>query len=407
MKRFSLYTLALVLAANTIILSAQTTSDDIEQRYRRSSLCSILVKHTEDKFAKEIEEQFLNIPIDDKYNEHNLSVRVVSVSSKGDYQRDINNFVESNNIGSRILARWFNRNRFSGECDMELVKERGLYDASAFDHELASRSARGLGMLQDAGEDLIGKTYLIVNEITYIDKNTRARTWGAIASGLGAIASAYTGNDSWSTLGNVSNSVISSIKGFSVKINSRLYRLVWDEATQATFYKDYYSAKPDAAKKDAFENNRSKFRMEYVGNVVSKGSTTSFLGINEDRPDLMIRKACQRAIEENVADLQKNYEQFRIKAPIISVNPTIQVQIGLKEGIGYDSKFEVLEPEEKDGKIVYKRVAVIKPLPGRIWDNRFMAEEEQAYGANFGSTTFKKVSGGNIYPGLLVREITN
>ena len=182
MKRFSLYTLALVLAANTIILSAQTTSDDIEQRYRRSSLCSILVKHTEDKFAKEIEEQFLNIPIDDKYNEHNLSVRVVSVSSKGDYQRDINNFVESNNIGSRILARWFNRNRFNGECDMELVKERGLYDASAFDHELASRSARGLGMLQDAGEDLIGKTYLIVNEITYIDKNTRARTWGAIAS---------------------------------------------------------------------------------------------------------------------------------------------------------------------------------------------------------------------------------
>ena len=113
MKRFSLYTLALVLAANTMILSAQTTSDDIEQRYRRSSLCSILVKHTEDKFAKEIEEQFLNIPIDDKYNEHNLSVRVVSVSSKGDYQRDINNFVESNNIGSRILARWFNRNRFN------------------------------------------------------------------------------------------------------------------------------------------------------------------------------------------------------------------------------------------------------------------------------------------------------
>lgn len=406
MKRFILNILALVVAVSSITVAAQNDSENLEQRYRRSSLCSILVKHTEDKFANEIEEQFLNIPIDDKYNEHNLSVRVVSVSSKGDYQNAITRFVENNNIGSRILARWFNRNRFSGECNMDLVKERGLYDASAFDYELASRSARGIGMLQDAGEDLIGKTYLIVNEITYIDKNKRARTWGAIAQGLGALAAAYTNNDAYNSLGSISNSVISSIKGFSVKINSRLYRLVWDEEIQSFFYNECYTANVSPSKMEFFEKNRGKFRMEYIGNVVSKGSTTSFLGINEDQPNLMIRKACQRAIEENVADLQKNYEQFRIKAPIISVNPTIQVQIGLKEGISYDSKFEVLEPQEKNGKIEYKRVAVIKPLPGRIWDNRFMAEEEQAYGATFGATTFKKVSGGNIYPGLLVREIT-
>ena len=39
------------------------------------------------------------------------------------------------------------------------------------------------------------------------------------------------------------------------------------------------------------------------------------------------------------------------------------------------------------------------------WDNRYMAAEEGAYGADLKATTFVKVSGGNFYPGMLVREI--
>jgi hypothetical protein len=34
-----------------------------------------------------------------------------------------------------------------------------------------------------------------------------------------------------------------------------------------------------------------------------------------------------------------------------------------------------------------------------------MAAEEMAYGADFGATTFKKESGGDFYPGLLIRQI--
>ena len=145
--------------------------------------------------------------------------------------------------------------------------------------------------------------------------------------------------------------------------------------------------------------------MKYVGEIESSGSTTSFMGINEDEPLMMVRKACQRAIDENIADLSKKHEPFRIKAPIISVDPTITVEIGLKEGITKDSKFEVLEAQEKNGKIEYKRVGVIKPVESKIWDNRFMASEEGAYGADFGATTFIKESGKDLYPGLLIRQI--
>ena len=171
------------------------------------------------------------------------------------------------------------------------------------------------------------------------------------------------------------------------------------------FYQNCYSDKADSKKLSTFEDNRNRFRLVYVGNVLSSGNATSFLGINEDQPNLMIRKACQRAIDENVADLQKNYDEFRIKTPIVSVEPTITAKIGLKEGITKDSRFEVLEAQEKDGRTIYKRVGVVKPIPTKIWDNRFMATEEGAYGADFGATTFVKESGGDLYPGLLLRQI--
>ena len=375
-----------------------------DQHYRRISLCSMLVKHSEDKFAKEIEEHFLVIPISEQYNDHNLSVRVVSVDKKGKYTPNIHNFVEANEIASRLVAKWFNRNILTGECDVDLVKERGLYDASAFDIELSKRSQRGMAMLADAGEDLIGRTYLLVNEIVYIDKGKRSRTWGAVLGALTAVAGAAAGVDT-SDLADLTESMISSIKGFKVKINTRLYRLNWSEENQMFFYSECYSEGKDLAKMENFEKGRGKFSMTYVGDVTSKGSTTSFLGINEDQPELMIRKACQRAIDENVADLQKAYDEFRIKTPIVSVEPTITAKIGLKEGIDKDSRFEVLEAEEKDGRIVYKRVGVVKPIPTKIWDNRFMATEEGAYGAEFGATTFVKESGRDFYPGLLLRQI--
>lgn len=291
---------------------------------------------------------------------------------------------------------------------MDLVKSRGLYDASGFDRELAVKSVRGLAMLEDAGEDLIGNTYVCLHEITYIDKNKRAKVWGAIAQGLLIAAAAYTGNTDLNTTGSQLNEIISSLKGFSVKIHSRLYRLVWDEELSNLFYTQFYSETPDSVKKQAFEDNRSKFKLEFIGDVNSKGGTTSFLGINEDEPYLMIRKACQRAMDDNLSDLQKAYEQFRIKTPIVSVSPTITAYVGLKEDVTKDSRYEVLEPRvNESGKTQYKRVGVVKPVSSMIWDNRFMATEEGAVNAELGATTFITVSGGEFLPGMLIREISN
>ena len=104
--------------------------------------------------------------------------------------------------------------------------------------------------------------------------------------------------------------------------------------------------------------------------------------------------------------MQKKYDQFRVKAPLkVGADGVLTAAIGKKEGITPDSKFEVLEAREKNGKIEYKKVGEVQAIDKKIWDNRFMAKEEKAEGAELGFTTFEKVSGKDFYPGMLIREI--
>ena len=317
----------------------------------------------------------------------------------------ITEFLQNNKVASRLVARLFNRDYYTGMRDMELVKERGLYNATEFDKQLASRSARGVAMLQDAGEELIGNTYVLVNDIRYVDKNKGAKTAGSLLKAFGQIAAAYTGSSIDDLTNNIGD-MVETIKGFTVKINTFLYRLDWTDEQAALFYKEQYAAKSDESKKLNFEKARDGYKLKYVGKVESRGGTTSFLGIKEEEPIVMGRKACQRAIDENVVDLQRHYEEFRTKTPLVSIEP-VTAYIGMKEGVSAGTKFEVLEVVElENGKHKYNRVGIIEPIENLIWDNRYMAEEEGAVGATLGCTTFRTVSGKDFSKGMLIREMT-
>jgi len=99
------------------------------------------------------------------------------------------------------------------------------------------------------------------------------------------------------------------------------------------------------------------------------------------------------------------------------------VQIGLKEGVSEKSVYEILQPEEYEtGFVTYKRIGTLKPVKGKIWDNRFGALEEaldaregggnqskeeraaDLESASLEATTFKLASG-RLASGCLVREI--
>jgi len=395
----------LLMGVSVMASYAQTDDNDI-MNYRRSSLYSLMINHTDQQFAGEIKEAFLQIPVPDKFNNHDLSVKVLNLDKKLEGAKSdkenpvISEFLKNNNVASR-----FNRDMYTGNCNMDLVKERGLYNATEFDLQLAKHSARGMAMLQDAGEELIGNTFVVVNDIRYIDKNKGAKTAGLFLRALGQVAAAATGNNNFGDLGNSLGDITETLKGFTVKINTFLYRLEWDKDKADNFYRNQYGVDNDEEKKENFDKNRGCYSLKYVGKVESKGGTTSFLGIKEDEPVMMVRKACQRAIDENVADLQRSYEEFRAKTPLVTVDP-LTAYIGKKEGITSESRFEVLEVVEmEDGTHKYNKVGEIQPVEGQIWDNRFMAEEEGAAGSNLKYTTFRTVSGKDFAKGMLIREI--
>ena len=400
-----------ILLGVFVLTSLLVKAQDTESKYTRSSIYSVLVNHTDQKFAGEIKEAFLQIPVPDKFNDHNLSVKVLNLDKKlaganSDKENvDITDFLKRNKVASRLVGRWFDRDSYTGMCDMELVKQRGLYNATEFDRQLALRSSRGLAMLQDAGEELIGNTFVLVNDIRYIDRNKGAKTASGFLKALGSIAAVATGMNIDDLTDNIGD-MVETIKGFKVKINTFLYRLDWNEQQANNFYREQYATKPDVKKVANFEAGRDAYTLKYVGKVESSGGTTSFLGINEDEPIVMVRKACQRAIDENVVDLQRNYEEFRTKSQLVSVEP-LTAYIGMKDGVNAKSKYEVLEViETENGTRKYNRVGVIEPISNLIWDNRFMAAEEGAVGANLGFTTFRKVSGKEFAKGMLIREMS-
>lgn len=400
MKKTIIYILAFI---NSLQLSF--AQDNVqEMKYRRSSIYSIMLKHEKQKFADTIANVFQLMPVPDKYNDHDLSVKVLSVSTKEVSSSEIESFLNKNGIASRLVSKWFNRDFTNGACDIDLIKERGLYNASEMDKSIALQTQRGKAMLEDAGEELIGNTFVLVNDISYIDKSKGSKTIGGLIKAVSHIVDIATNSNTYGNLGESMGDIVETYKGFKVKIYTHLYQLVWDEEASTTFYERMYSDEPDMEKHSTMELYRDKFKLKYIGSQLSDGSTTSFMGIKEDEPQLMVRKACQRALDENVANLQKNYEAFKVKVPLLNTEP-ITAQIGKKEGITEKSRFEVLEIQEKDGRTIYERVGVIKPISDMIWDNRFMAIEEKAEGATLGYTTFKKVSGKNFYPGMLIREL--
>jgi hypothetical protein len=406
--RSNIYIALALLVFGVIGANAQT--DDNKQQYRRSSLYQLMINHTEQKFADEIREVFIQMPVSEHFNDHDLAVKVLDMDKKlkgaGSDKENaaVTKWLEDNMVASRLVAKWFDRDYFTGKCDMEMIKERGLYNASAFDKAVASRSVRGKAMLEDAGEDLIGNTFVIVNDIRYVDKAKVGQAFKIGLSIAGAIFGAASGNQSNAKAFDNLGDIAETLKGFKVKINTYLYKLEWNDEIASNFYQFQYGVTDNSPAKEAFEKARGTYKLTYVGKQESSGSTTSFMGVKLDTPTAMVRKACQRAVDENVASLQHDYEEFRTKSPLISADP-ITAAIGLKEGIDEKSTFEVLEViKNEDGTVKYEQVAKIRPIKNLIWDNRYMAEEEGAANSTLGFTTFKKISGGDIYPGMLIRE---
>ena len=381
--------------------------NDENYKYMRGSLCIMMVEHPTLEFNAQIEKAFEKMPIPNRFNSHELGVRVLSFPNNDDQLANLKIFSSENQLAKRIVSKWFGRDKATGAFNTDLLRERGHYSATKIDVKAAMAQQRGTAVLEDLGENLIGHTYWVVNDIQYVNQGNFFKSLRDVAN----VAKDVVGNKTTSleeTLGidfeDSAVELLDKVKGFRVKVTSHLFRLKWDEETSNTFYSEYYTENPDedADKVSEFKGDNDLFKMEYVGSVTSTSSKTSISGVTTN--EQMIRKVCTRALDKNIADLQHKFADFRIKAPLISIEP-LKAYVGMKEDINEKSRYEVLEAVPDDrGVTTYKPVGIIKPIKGKIWDNRFMADEEKTTEAALDGTYFEVVSGKGFYPGMLIRE---
>lgn len=421
-------------------LGAQSTGELRE--YKRNSLAEMMIYHSEDEFGIEIYEAFMAKPFPDKYDDHNVGFSVIDNDSipnvrrtshgliKAEYGKVLNaadvkknaaaleKILNEQEVAKLMVAKWFgldidpddfdiNTARFS----VDRIQQRGQYNASDLDVNLAMQTTRGVAALSDAGEELIGNTFMLISDITYVTAEEKAAVAKAVLNVLGGIVDALTGDKTGTQIAQASGEIADSFTGFQVKTHSYLYQLQWNDSIAAIFYNNYYTATPNPEKILAFLMDENTFRLKYVAHEYEYDSKSVIKGKYE-RPEL-IKMVCTRSVDKNIAALGLAYEDFKVKTPVYEIVTDSKgrisgytAKIGMKEGISEKSRFQVVQRivDPETNRTKYKYVASIQPQKGKIWDNRYNAVTERSEGSELRATTFKKTAGGEILPGMLIIE---
>lgn len=415
-------------------LQSQENTNTVDVKYKRSSLHTLMISDETREYSDAIQNVFINAPLIDKFNNHIVDLRMIpqtdsafsytpevkSPKKKGFLSKlsnDLNisnnkeekenrhlailNFLNTNNVGKTMVAKWFNRSE-SGGFDMNLIAQRGYYNATDLDVKIAQNTERGTALLADAGESLIKNTFIIVNDFKHTNKEEVAKKTKVVLSKISNAASTY-GNSDLALAANATSEGVGVLgKGYIIKTKAYLYKLVWNDEVAAIFYNNYWTENGniDEAKKKAFDETNA-FKLEYIGTETSWADLQS-TSLTKKTNEQLIRTATIKAIDNVIAKLQRKYEVFRTKTPLMSSDP-LTAKIGLKEGLEKGDKYEVLEQVlNKNGIVEYKRLGVIKVEKDQIWDNRYNANEENPSSIEY--TTFSGTKK-KYFAGMLIRQI--
>lgn len=390
------------------------------EKYRRSSLSLILITHKNEQYAREIESQFMQIIPPERYNSHDISVKVISASSKNMSASKIAKTLEQQQVAKQLVSKWFNRDPNTGFCNMDLIQERGLYNATKEDNDIAQMSMRKEAMLKDAGEELIQNTFVLVCDLKYRDKQKTSKVFSGMLQVGAAMLGSYAQNttnaakaqmfQNFGDLANVSSQAVADIAGFNVNVEAYLFRLDWDKDLSGLMYNNYWvdESTPSSealAHKQAFDNDRKSFKLSYIGEHRSQAGRTVSASTND--LNLVVRDVCSNAVNQSVNKLAKQYPVFKPKAPFYCGNDgKYYSYIGTKEGVEHNSKYEVIEPYfDKKGQINYKQKTVLKTQYNDIWKNSKKYITNKADSIRGTAFTYVKGSRDVCDQGFLIREM--
>ena len=434
-----------VLCAGMAYSGLAQKKDSINTNYQRSSLALFLMEDVGMPMNDTILQSFNTAPFPDKFNNHNVAVRsfercttlteedqaafdaavnlatsqnaaeapkkkgmfgkflkaaasdasggVVGATSKDEMAVSANKFLVDQKIAKQMFDKWFLDS--AGNFSLALAQERGLYNATKSDVEQAASSVYGTASLADAGIDLVNNTFAVVCNYRYMPKDSLVALIGGVA-----VAAAEASGNSYAVMGAKAAMMALSASlgaGYYVVVNTYLFKLNWNDNVQNQLSQVWDNREAyDAA---------DFYGFKYIGNTTGWAQVKAGIFTNKDQAEL-IRIATVNATDAAIAKLEKKYDVFKTKSPLmVAEDGTLYAHIGMKEGIEPKDKYEVLERaiDPKTGRTIYKSKGTITVVKDHIWDNRYMADQEPDHDSSINETYFE--GKGDYYNGLLIRQI--
>ena len=370
--------LPLFLFAQNVEESGKKAKNYVSSNYDRNAFTFVGIDFGEN-LNSEVLARFVEQKIPEKYYDNTIANNIIKTGSKRDSlfgvalkieKNELSKWLNDNKIGQQILSVWFNRQP-DGSFNVEVLKERGLFNANDNDFIVASSSKRGESSLMDMGMQLVNQSYVlafdfcdILSKEQYYDKNKTA------------------------TEKRTSN-------GFQASVNSYLLKLDFSDSVAALFFRDYWVGENDpnkAAKIAAFDN--AKFPFIAVSNQHNSVSATQSNPGQSSAPDVqktkneLLDQMGTSAVEMVMTTIERQKEDFRVKAMVSNVKP-ISAKIGKKEGLKFDQRYFVRENKTKqNGAITSSRVAVVKSM--KVVDNRKVTTGQTE------PSSFYQIAGGKV-----------
>ena len=446
-----------ILLTCTLLFSLCLHSQDDDMKYRRSSLHLMMMEDAKLPEKEIIINTFNTYPFPEKYNNHKIDIIRIpnflkddEIAAKAEQKaqkkadkennvklteeekkrrklikdlkgadKTIEKYFSENRVANKLVAKWFNMDE-NGVMNFDLVAERGQYDATAMDVKKASTMSKSVAtQLQDAGIELIDKSFVIINKFKFISNEIAAKIAYEIAQATIKEMKAETKIEQ--TLKQAAEKKALQLyekarKGYTVGTQAILYKLDWSETVSTTFFNEYYM--PESYSKTLNDSlrqieidkfyNTDLFKLELVG---MEKQTIRVLNLTSEdlNKQQIINEATRRTMNKVYAKLQKEYDVFKPKMPLLTASKKdCTAKIGMKEGLEGGEKFDVLEKAvDKNGLTVYNKKGIIKVDKKRLWDNQFYAAkppEQKNKKEPITATGFKGCKN-SFYKGMLIKQI--
>ncbi len=353
----------------------------VPSTYDRSSVTYLVLDYPGDYHFNFVRNNVGKIVYSDKYYNNNVSFITMQSPYARNYaganraQLILENLI-SKRVANDIVAKWYSMDK-DGKMSLDLIHSRGMFNATDEAYLQAKTTKRGNAQLEDYGNRLIDRSYVVV--IDYYDIKT------------------------------MEEAKVKDMRGWQTGFQAYLYKIDYNEAVQNKIYDawiyDDDTPEVKASKREAL--SKIEIPLVFVNNVMltatesesTKSSSLNILGSKKPKTDdELMAGVLQKSYDEVLYNLEMRVEHFRVITSIFGVRP-IRAKIGKKEGIKTDNRYFAYEYvyDEKTDLTEQKFRGVIRAT-------KKIANNVQVATGKSPTTEFYQTSGRRLQTGYLLQQ---